>query len=464
MNRDTVDWRGYFAAVPTPFNEDGSLALDLLRELLDFYVEQGLHGVLVNGTTGEWFAQSTEERRRVAETAIDAIGGRIPILIGCTDYTADLVIAHARHAFDAGAAGVTSTPPPYAKPFDDEIVAFYEDIAAGAPDIPLMIYNWVHGTSVEIGTALAERLVEIDTVVAFKDSTPNVEQFYASSRAVNAKVRVFGPYMSVAGYEQLREHGGDGTIGGGSLWGRPDPEFWEAALARRRGSRARARPPHGGAVPEALAARRLGGTARALRERAEGADEAARPAGRDGPAPAAADHRPRRPGGDAGDPLRGRAARAGMRLPVARGPALTISLDGREVTAYEGETVAAVLFAEGIVSTRTTVTGEPRGVFCGMGVCFDCLVIVDGIPNTRACMTPVSRGDADPAPSRARRRLGRSASASGSRGRSPSQGGARSVPSACPAGRSGRGRASPARSRGSGARPARTRGPHRRPR
>ena len=228
MNRDSVDWRGYFAAVPTPFNEDGSLAPDLLRELLEFYVDQGLHGVLVNGTTGEWFSQSTEERRRVAETAIDAIGGRIPILIGCTDYTADLVIGHARHAFDAGAAGVTSTPPPYAKPFDDEIVAFYEDIAAGVPDVPLMIYNWVHGTSVEIGTALAERLVEIDTVVAFKDSTPNAEQFYASSRAVNSKVRVFGPYMTVKGYEELRAHGGDGTIGGGSLWGRPDPEFWEA--------------------------------------------------------------------------------------------------------------------------------------------------------------------------------------------------------------------------------------------
>jgi dihydrodipicolinate synthase/N-acetylneuraminate lyase len=242
MNRDTVDWRGYFAAVPTPFNDDGSLALDLLRELLEFYLGQGLHGVLVNGTTGEWFSQSAQERRLVAETAIDAIGGRIPVLIGCTDYTADLVIAHARLAFDAGAAGVTSTPPPYSKPFDDEIVAFYEDIAAGVPDVPLMIYNWVHGTSVEIGTGLAERLVEIDTVVAFKDSTPDAEQFYASSRAVNDRVRVFGPYMTVKGYEQLRTHGGDGTIGGGSLWGRPDPEFWEshwrgdeeAALAHAR--------------------------------------------------------------------------------------------------------------------------------------------------------------------------------------------------------------------------------------
>jgi len=77
---------------------------------------------------------------------------------------------------------------------------------------------------------------------------------------------------------------------------------------------------------------------------------------------------------------------------LQRGPQVTLTLDGSEVTAYEGETVATVLLAEGHIATRTTPAGEPRGVFCGMGVCFDCLVIVDGIPNTRACMTPVREG------------------------------------------------------------------------
>jgi D-hydroxyproline dehydrogenase subunit gamma len=84
------------------------------------------------------------------------------------------------------------------------------------------------------------------------------------------------------------------------------------------------------------------------------------------------------------------------RLPLtgalARGPALTIALDGRPVTAHAGETVATVLIAEGHRATRTTAGGEPRGVFCGMGVCFDCLVVVDGVPNTRACMTFVAEG------------------------------------------------------------------------
>jgi predicted molibdopterin-dependent oxidoreductase YjgC len=84
------------------------------------------------------------------------------------------------------------------------------------------------------------------------------------------------------------------------------------------------------------------------------------------------------------------------RLPLGdaleRGAEVTITVDGEPVTAYLGETVAAVLFAEGSAQTRTTVGGSPRGVFCGMGTCFDCLVVVDGVPNTRACMTWVSDG------------------------------------------------------------------------
>jgi predicted molibdopterin-dependent oxidoreductase YjgC len=84
------------------------------------------------------------------------------------------------------------------------------------------------------------------------------------------------------------------------------------------------------------------------------------------------------------------------RLPLGpeleRGPRVEIVLDGAPVEAYEGETVAAVLLAEGEIRTRTTVGGAPRGVFCGMGVCFDCLVVVDGVPNTRACTTRIREG------------------------------------------------------------------------
>ena len=91
-----------------------------------------------------------------------------------------------------------------------------------------MVYNWPHGTSVDIGPDLAERIAAVDNVVAIKDSTPDLEQFFETTKRVIGSVRVFGPFMSVAGLEFLLEHGGDGFIGGGSLWGAPDAGFWEA--------------------------------------------------------------------------------------------------------------------------------------------------------------------------------------------------------------------------------------------
>ena len=82
-----------------------------------------------------------------------------------------------------------------------------------------------------------------------------------------------------------------------------------------------------------------------------------------------------------------------MTEPAARGRALSILVDGQELVAYEGESLAAALLASGRRFTRWTArAGEPRGYFCGMGVCQDCLVTVDGLPNVRACMMPVREG------------------------------------------------------------------------
>jgi dihydrodipicolinate synthase/N-acetylneuraminate lyase len=227
MNRDNVDWHGYWPACPTPFTAEGALDVESLRALVEWYVGQGMHGIFINGTSGEWFSQSPEERRLVAETAIDQVAGRITVVIGCTSLTAKEAVELGRHALAAGADGIGSTPPPYSKTYPDETVRYFRDISDGV-EAPLMVYNWPHGTSVDIGPDLAERIAAVDNVVAIKDSTPNLEQFFETTKRVLGDVRIFGPFMSVAGLDFLLEHGGDGFIGGGSLWGAPDAEFWEA--------------------------------------------------------------------------------------------------------------------------------------------------------------------------------------------------------------------------------------------
>lgn len=70
-----------------------------------------------------------------------------------------------------------------------------------------------------------------------------------------------------------------------------------------------------------------------------------------------------------------------------------VTLDGRPVPAAPGESVGAVLTNAGVRSWRTTRRrGRPRGLFCGIGICFDCLITVDGTPNQRACLVPVTPG------------------------------------------------------------------------
>jgi predicted molibdopterin-dependent oxidoreductase YjgC len=77
---------------------------------------------------------------------------------------------------------------------------------------------------------------------------------------------------------------------------------------------------------------------------------------------------------------------------VERGTRITIKVNGEPVQAYAGESIAAALMASGRRAFRTDASGAPRGLFCGMGICFDCLVTVDGAPNVRACMTEVRDG------------------------------------------------------------------------
>ncbi len=78
---------------------------------------------------------------------------------------------------------------------------------------------------------------------------------------------------------------------------------------------------------------------------------------------------------------------------IVPGPAVTFTLDGELVTAYRGQTLAAALLASGRrILRHTRRFGKPRGLYCAMGVCYDCVMTVNGNPGVRACMTKVEEG------------------------------------------------------------------------
>jgi predicted molibdopterin-dependent oxidoreductase YjgC len=77
---------------------------------------------------------------------------------------------------------------------------------------------------------------------------------------------------------------------------------------------------------------------------------------------------------------------------IERGSPVRFTIDGESHEAFEGESVAAAVMAERGLELRQTAERDPRGYYCGMGACFDCVMIVDGVPNTRTCVTWVSDG------------------------------------------------------------------------
>lgn len=81
------------------------------------------------------------------------------------------------------------------------------------------------------------------------------------------------------------------------------------------------------------------------------------------------------------------------RLPDAAGEPLSVTIDGNPVVGRAGDSVAALLLATGHVACRrSAVSGEPRGPYCMMGVCFECLVEIDGVANRQACLVPIAEG------------------------------------------------------------------------
>ncbi|HLF30448.1 MAG TPA: dihydrodipicolinate synthase family protein, partial [Xanthomonadales bacterium] len=234
MNRDSVDWRGYLPAITTPFNERGELDLAALRKLLEWMAEEGMHGLVIAGTTGEWFSMDSTEKATLFKTVGEVLKGEIPLIAGCNAFTAKEVINTAVTAAKCGFDGIIVTPPPYVRPCEREVLAFYQDVDRGT-ELPICIYNWPPGTNIDLSRNTLEQLAELDHVVAIKNSTADPEHFLDVMRALNCKLRIFGIPMTAAGAELVLNGEADGTMGAGAVLGRTHPEFYNALWEGDRG-------------------------------------------------------------------------------------------------------------------------------------------------------------------------------------------------------------------------------------
>ena len=111
MDRNSVDWRGYIPAMVTPFTRDGDLDRDGFSELLEWLVGEGMHGIVVAGSSGEWFSLAADERIDLFRMAAKQVDGRIPVIGCCNAISPGESLAYARAAEESGLDGIIVAPP-----------------------------------------------------------------------------------------------------------------------------------------------------------------------------------------------------------------------------------------------------------------------------------------------------------------------------------------------------------------
>ncbi|MHB9880216.1 dihydrodipicolinate synthase family protein [Pacificimonas sp. ICDLI1SI03] len=228
--RARAPWRGYIPAITTPFAEDLSLDLSALGTLLEWLHGEGMHGLVIAGTTGEWPVLSPEERADLFRAVGQQMSGKLPLIAGCTDYTATSVLRYAAAAAEAGFDGILVTPPPYIRPNEGEILKFYRDISDRTP-LPICVYNWPPGTGIDMSLDLLTNIAALENVVAIKQSSGDLRRFLQTFFTLGDQVRVFGHSMDEHGLALLEARGGDGTMGAGAVLGRSHPDFYNRLWA-----------------------------------------------------------------------------------------------------------------------------------------------------------------------------------------------------------------------------------------
>jgi 4-hydroxy-tetrahydrodipicolinate synthase len=171
MSKSAI-FHGSITAMVTPFST-GVVDFDRLRALVDWQIENGTHGLVPVGTTGESPTLSHEEHGAVITATIKAARGRVPVIAGAGSNNTREAVAIAGHAERAGADGLLVVTPYYNKPGQEGLYQHFKAIADSV-SIPILIYNIPPRCVIDMSVETMTRLSEVKNIVGVKDATGNI--------------------------------------------------------------------------------------------------------------------------------------------------------------------------------------------------------------------------------------------------------------------------------------------------
>ena len=173
----TKPWHGILTATATPFKENLDVDFDKYAEHVQWLAANGTHGVVPNGSLGEYQVLTAEERGKMLETALAAAPAGFHVVAGVGAYGANESRRWAEHAAERGAGAVMLLPPNAYRANDDEVVAHYKEVAKVG--IPIVAYNNPFDTRVDLNPDLVGRIAnEVPEVVAIKEFSGDVKRIW----------------------------------------------------------------------------------------------------------------------------------------------------------------------------------------------------------------------------------------------------------------------------------------------
>ena len=207
----TIDWRGVYPAMLTPFKEDDSIDFQLLKKNVEAQVKAGVNGLVLGGSLGE---ASTLEKPEIVELLVfvkSLVGDKVPVVINIAEQSTAAAVKLAQTAELNGADGLMILPPMRYKADDRETVVYLETVAKHTA-LPMMIYNNPHDYKIEVTLPMFEALGKLSNVQAIKESTRDVTNVTRLKNRFGDRFKILCGVDTQA-FEELAL-GADGWVGG----------------------------------------------------------------------------------------------------------------------------------------------------------------------------------------------------------------------------------------------------------
>lgn len=190
-----TELEGTHVAMITPFDEGGGLDISGLKANIDWWIGEGVHGLIPSGSAGEFLQLSDEERADVIRLTVEFAAGRVPVVAGASADATSEAVDWTRYSESVGAAGVMVVTPFYSTPTEEEVIAHFRKVAE-ATSLPVMIYNNPFTTGIDLTPALLARLSEIPNVRYVKDTSYRVRRVEEILMRTQGRMQVFAGILA----------------------------------------------------------------------------------------------------------------------------------------------------------------------------------------------------------------------------------------------------------------------------